>query len=241
MTPHSDLPDYRALPEFANRNTHNTVHALLQEFLGDFRGKLICDLPCGAGSFSVRLATLGAVPVPVDIMRHEPYYYHQDQLRLADANEGIPCEDGSLDAMVSIEGIEHFENPTHFLRECARVVKPDGFVVISTPNVDSFRSRKSAFLKGYPRFFEPVSTEEKASGHQLPIDMVFFRGAARRAGLEIVRTTVNRPGRAWLARLLAPVFSRRLPHEMRSAIPLFGDVMIYVLRRSPRQGAGTGR
>lgn len=226
------LPDYRTLPEFANRNTHNTVQAMLQKFSGDLKGKTICDLPCGAGSFSVRLATLGAKPLPVDITQHSPFYYYADQLRLADANQGIPCEDGSLDAMVSIEGIEHFENPTHFLRECARVVKDDGYIFVTTPNVDSLRSRKSVFLKGYPRFFDPISLDEKAAGHQCPIDMIFFRGAAKKAGLEIVHVAVNRPGRPWLARLLALVFSRRLPKEMRGVIPLFGDVVIYVLRRA---------
>jgi SAM-dependent methyltransferase len=227
------LPDYRQLPEFANRNTHNTVHALMNELMGDLRGKLVCDLPCGAGSFSVRLATHGAITIPVDIEHHEPFYFLADRLVIADANQRIPCEDGSLDAMVSIEGIEHFENPTNFLRECSRVIKPDGFVFITTPNVDSFRSRKSVLIKGYPRFFEPVAIDEKAAGHLLPIDMVFFRGAAKKAGLEIVRITVNRPGSRLLARALGNLLTRRLPREMRGSIPFFGDVIIYALQRKP--------
>ncbi|MEO5342023.1 MAG: methyltransferase domain-containing protein [Gammaproteobacteria bacterium SHHR-1] len=236
-SPVRPLPDYRSLPEFANRNTHATVERLLQQYLGDLNGKRICDLPCGAGSFSVRLASLGAEPVPVDIMQHEPFYYHADRLQLADADRGIPCADASLDAMVSIEGIEHFENPTQFLRECARVIKADGLVFISTPNVDALRSRKSQFLKGYARFFNPLSLYEKAAGHQCPIDMVFFHGAARRAGLEVVDMAVNRPGRPWLARLLVPLFSRKLPEPMRGVIPLFGDVIIYVLRHKGRTEA----
>jgi ubiquinone/menaquinone biosynthesis C-methylase UbiE len=229
----SALPDYRTLPEFANRNTHNTVHGLLLEMLGDVKGKVIADLPCGAGTFSVRLAALGSTPVPIDIMRHDPFYYHGESLRLADANEGIPCDSESLDALVSIEGIEHFENPTHFLRECARVIRPDGFIFITTPNVDALRSRKSVFLKGYPRFFDPLSCDEKAAGHLLPVDMIFFRGAAKRAGLEIVRVAVNRPGNKWFAKILSTLFMRRLPEEMKGDIPLFGDVMVYVLRRGP--------
>lgn len=232
MNASKELPDYRTLPELANRNTHNTVHALLQEYLGELNGKIICDLPCGAGSFSVRMASLGAKPIPIDLVRHDPFHYHVDRLCLADANQGIPCEDSSLDAVVSIEGIEHFENPTHFLRECARVVKDDGYVFISTPNVDSLRSRRSVFLKGYPRFFTPVSPEQKAAGHLLPIDMIFFRGAVRKAGLKIVRVAVNQPGKPWLAKILLPFFSRRLPQEMRAEIPLFGGVIIYVLRRA---------
>lgn len=228
------LPDYRALPEFANRNTHATAYDLLAAELGEIAGKRIVDLPCGAGAFSVRLAAHGALPLPFDIVCHDPFYYYREALTLADANRGIPLREESVDAVVSIEGVEHFENPVYFLRECARVLKPAGVAIVSTPNVDSLRSRRSVLLKGYPRFFEPVASDEKASGHQLPIDMVYFRGAAKRAGLSIVRVAVNRPGPAWLAGPLAALFARRLPAEMRGAIPLFGDVVLYALRKTRR-------
>ena len=61
---------------------------------------------------------------------------------------------GELDAMISIEGIEHLENPSLFVRECARVVKPGGLVFLSTPNVDSYRSRRSVHLHGFHKYFK---------------------------------------------------------------------------------------
>ncbi|MCB0480496.1 MAG: class I SAM-dependent methyltransferase [Flavobacteriales bacterium] len=43
-------------------------------------------------------------------------------------------EDNSFDVVISIETIEHIENDIQFLAEIHRVLKPDGVLIISTPN-----------------------------------------------------------------------------------------------------------
>ncbi len=63
----------------------------------------------------------------------------------------FPYEDGAFDALTSIEVIEHLENPYHFLRECARILKPGGVLIISTPNPDHIFNRISFLLHG--RFY----------------------------------------------------------------------------------------
>jgi SAM-dependent methyltransferase len=225
---HTDQwPEHAAAP-----NTHNRVLELVRQHLGELNGKKVCDLPCGAGAFSARLAQLGAVVTAVDLEAVEPFYYDPAQRLLADANLPLPFADGEFDALVSIEGIEHLENPSFFLRECARVVKPGGWVIVSTPNVDSFQSRRSAFVHGFPKYFQPKTAERKDAWHLHPVDMTFMRGALRRAGLTIMDLAVNRlSGRNPVRELLRPLFTRKLPPEMRGPIPFYGEVMIYVLRK----------
>ncbi len=217
----------------AARNTHNRVLEVMRHHLPKISGLSILDVPCGAGAFSARLAALGANVVPMDIEAVEPFHADRALRILGDANQPLPFPDGSFDALVTIEGIEHLENPAFYVRECARVVKPGGWVFLSTPNVDSFRSRKSAFVYGFHRYFGPWSDVHKDSWHLLPVDMVFLRGAAKKANLEIVDVTVNdMRGKNPFKELLRPLLTRKLPQYMRGLVPFYGDVIIYALRKA---------
>ena len=53
-----------------------------------------------------------------------------------------------LAVVLSMEGIEHFENQTGFVRECARVLRPGGLLILSTPNVLTMSARASQFFTG---------------------------------------------------------------------------------------------
>jgi len=215
----------------AAHGTHDQVLAMVRRLLPQRTGLRAVDLPCGAGALSARLAADGFDVTAVDIEAVEPFRHDLAKRVLADANQKLPFPDAHFDLVVTVEGIEHLENPSGFLRECARLVKPGGTIVVSTPNVDSMRSRTWAFLRGYPRFFGPQSETGKDRGHIHPIDMVFFKGAAQRAGLEIVDLGINDSDRTFFRQLFRPLATRRLPASMRGDIPYYGDVMIYGLRK----------
>jgi SAM-dependent methyltransferase len=217
----------------AARNTHNRMFEIVQRHIGDVKETFILDMPCGAGLFSSRLAQAGMQVTAMDIEAVEPFKFDSAHRVLADANLGLPFDSEKFDALVTIEGIEHLENPRAFLRECARVVKPRGWVFLSTPNVDSLRSRKGVLVRGYHRYFGPRGEGVKDSGHMLPVDMIFFRGAAKLAGLEIVEVNVNElSGKSWFKELLRPMLVRSLPLNMRGEIPFYGDVILYALRKA---------
>lgn len=225
-------------PHAAAPNVHERVAELVQVHLAPPAGAHVCDVPCGAGAMSVRLAALGAIVTGVDIAPVEPFLFDRAARRLHDCNAGMPFADATFDAIVSVEGIEHLENPTQFLRECRRVLRPGGLLFLTTPNVDSFRSRKYVFARGYHRFFGPDTELAKDSGHLHPIDMMFVRGAMARVGLELVETAVNRlAGRSWLTELARGPLQKGLPSYLRGEIPFYGDVAIYVMRRPARAGS----
>ncbi|MBU0689284.1 MAG: class I SAM-dependent methyltransferase [Gammaproteobacteria bacterium] len=212
--------------------THSRVMEIIRSHLPVLEGKKVCDLPCGAGALSARMAEAGMKVTPVDLEKTEPFQYDPTLIVLADANLKLPFEDGEFDAVVSVEGIEHLENPSHFLRECARLLSSGGLLFLSTPNVDSYHSRRSVFAHGYHRFFMPVDPAHKMASHLLPVDMTFVRGAAERAGLSVIDVGVNRlSGKNWWRELLRPLFTRKLPNEMKGQVPFYGDVIIYVLRK----------
>lgn len=68
---------------------------------------------------------------------------------MADMNQPLPFADGSLSCITCIEGIEHLERPFDFVRECERVLRDDGCLILTTPNTSSIRSRWRFFLTGF--------------------------------------------------------------------------------------------
>ncbi len=105
-------------------------------------GARLVDVGCGTGNglliFHERFGVSG-VGVDVsegmlDIARAKvdgrslPVEVHQID------GESLPFEENTFDAGISFEVLEHTPNPARLLRELARVVKPGGTVVVSTPN-----------------------------------------------------------------------------------------------------------
>ncbi len=66
---------------------------------------------------------------------------------VADLESGLPLQSGSADVVAAVEVIEHLENPRGFVRELARVTRPGGIVLITTPNQLSALSLLSLVVK----------------------------------------------------------------------------------------------
>ncbi len=53
----------------------------------------------------------------------------------ADLNIGLPFRDGALDGATLIEVIEHIVRAEGLVAELARVIRPGGWLIVTTPNV----------------------------------------------------------------------------------------------------------
>lgn len=56
--------------------------------------------------------------------------------------------DESIDLVVALDFIEHILDPQKFVRECIRVVRPGGRVLINTPNIQYWKHLESLVCKG---------------------------------------------------------------------------------------------
>jgi SAM-dependent methyltransferase len=61
----------------------------------------------------------------------------------------------SVDRVLMIEVIEHLEAPWSALRAAARLVAPEGRIVVSTPNVATLRTRLELTVRGQLTSFRP--------------------------------------------------------------------------------------
>jgi SAM-dependent methyltransferase len=57
---------------------------------------------------------------------------------LRGALTALPLADGAVDVVVSLQVLEHIWTPGDYVRELARVARPGGVVVLSTPNRPTF-------------------------------------------------------------------------------------------------------
>ncbi|MCD4759795.1 class I SAM-dependent methyltransferase [archaeon] len=55
-----------------------------------------------------------------------------------DVNTDFPIKSNTYDTILAGEIIEHLNNPHHFLSECNRILKDNGRLILSTPNITNF-------------------------------------------------------------------------------------------------------
>lgn len=135
-----------ALPEQTSRNTHATVARLLT---AEPDCRTVLDIPSGRGAMVARLRAHGLQACGVDVLAPPPGVAVGRPVVRADMNARLPFADASFDAVACVDGVEHLERPFDFIRECHRVVRPGGVLVLSTPNISALRSRWRWLLTGF--------------------------------------------------------------------------------------------
>lgn len=130
------------------KNPHDQIVEMFSRF--GYKGKLL-DAPAGTGIISQKLKEAGFDVVAADI---NPHYFSIQGIpcKKADLNLDLPFEDGAFDFVLCSNGIEHLENPFHFVRECFRVLKGKGKLLITTPNILNLKSRVANLLVGFNLF-----------------------------------------------------------------------------------------
>lgn len=106
-------------------------------------GKDVLDIASGEGYGSDLLATKSKTVCGVDIdpqvVNHSRGKYCRDNLRfLVGSADAIPLTAESVDVVVSFETLEHHDRHEEMYLEIKRVLRPDGILVISTPNKKYF-------------------------------------------------------------------------------------------------------
>jgi ubiquinone/menaquinone biosynthesis C-methylase UbiE len=135
--------------------------------LGLPAGARVLDAPCGAGALALSLTQAGFEAWGVDLEEEARPFLHERFL-LGDLNGPLPWPDASFHALFSIEGIEHLENRFSFLREAHRVLRPEGTLLITTPNIVSLRSRMRFLGSGFfHRDSRPLNESQRHPLHHI--------------------------------------------------------------------------
>ncbi len=154
------------LPIHALAGLHDVIFDKIKNFLP--LGSSLLELASGSGALAKRLYSTGYKVTASDYV-HDNFRLHNTiPFVKQDLNEDFSKTFNTMfDCIVAIEIIEHLENPRHFLRECKKLLKPNGFIIFSTPNIDNPVSKSLYLRHGYFQWFSNVNYE--VDGHITPI------------------------------------------------------------------------
>jgi SAM-dependent methyltransferase len=137
-----------------------TMPGTHDKFLKFFRRRVspdmkVLDLGAGHGAFTKTLHEMGYEVHACDLFP-EIFEFEPVECRRVDITSSFPYEDNAFDAIIAIEVSEHITDHQNFFRETNRILRPDGKLYLSTPNILSIKSRIRFLKTGFFYTFIPL-------------------------------------------------------------------------------------
>ena len=210
------------------RATEEENRRLILRTLEPRPGGVLLDLGCSDGRVTTRIAARCRVARSVGVELIEPLAEAARARNIevvgADLNRRLPFEDASFDVIHSNQVIEHLWNTDNFLKEIRRLLRPDGYAVVSTNNLASWHNIVSLVMGWQPPpchpsdeliVGNPVGLMEGVGGAQGQMHLRVFTsralaGVARHHGLraDVVRAAGYYPLPMPVARVLSRLDTR---------------------------------
>jgi 2-polyprenyl-3-methyl-5-hydroxy-6-metoxy-1,4-benzoquinol methylase len=210
--------------------SHPAIYASVAAALGAVHrgGGTLVDVGCGSGALWHVLRPAFARYVGVDLVRYDSFPVDAEFVT-GNLDDGpLPLADDYAEVVASVETIEHLENPRAFMRQLARVVKPGGVVIVSTPNQLSLLSKVTLIVKNqFNAFQEAPGLYPAHLTALLEIDLLRI---ARECGLADPAIRYTNSGRI-------PFTPIGWPRWLRGR--RFSDNVILVARKPARQKLST--
>jgi 2-polyprenyl-3-methyl-5-hydroxy-6-metoxy-1,4-benzoquinol methylase len=185
-------------------------------------GRLV-DVGCGAGHLMAALRGRFSSCCGLDAVRYEGLPADCDFVRVDLDAADWPIAGSTADVVTAIEVIEHLENPWAFTRQLARLVKPGGLVVVTTPNQLSALSLLTLVAKRRFAAFHDVHYP----AHRTALLECDLHRAAQASGLSVLETSYSLCGRL-------PLVGWHYPVAVSACLPraLSDNVMMVAVRPS---------
>jgi SAM-dependent methyltransferase len=102
------------------------------------KGSRVLDLACGTGYGARIMSETGAHVVSLNLERGP---LRRSLSGVQARAEQLPFQDASFDTVVCFEAIEHVAEPARVVDQIARVLRPEGFALLSTPERSIYTDR----------------------------------------------------------------------------------------------------
>lgn len=158
----------RAHHDEANNVTYQRCQFAYEFAQSYITGKKVLDIGCGNAYGTALMAQSASEIVGLDydhdtIANNRESYSEIKNLSFQQgAIPPIPFGDASFDVITAFQFIEHIAPRKEFLRECLRVLKPGGCLLVTTPNVKKSLARNPFHVHEYT--FAEMNAELKSLG-----------------------------------------------------------------------------
>lgn len=222
-----DRESYAGLPIRCAPGVHEAVGSLVQRYAPSRDGVL--DVASGSGAMVRRLMDLGFSNVRAIELDRAKFDVEGVMPDAVDLNRPFARAIGTqFGVITAIEIIEHLDSPRQFLSELRDLLRDDGVLVVTSPNVVHWISRLKMLRRGELRYFD--DGQYRYNHHVSPILPTQMRHLCGEIGLEIVETrTAGTFFGPWKRAVLSPV---TLLFRLLCRGDVDGDVTIYVLRHT---------
>ncbi len=162
-----------------------TRAARLRSLLRDRRGGRLLDLGCYDGQLAASVVPAGRPVVGLDVSHAALRHAARRGLRpvRAQVETTLPFREASFSTVLAAEVIEHVFDTQAFVDEAARVLEPEGWLVVTTPNLVALSGRMKLVLGKSPANVE-CDASPGTSGHIRYFTFDTLEALLRRAGLE---------------------------------------------------------
>ncbi len=108
------------------------------------KNKVVLDCACGIGWGTFLMANAGAksvlgVDLSPNAIEAAERFYSADNLEFVKGSLGDVKSEMKFDIITSFETLEHVDNPVDFLKHLRIYLKPNGVLLLSTPNGYCFK------------------------------------------------------------------------------------------------------
>lgn len=202
------------------------IPSRVQATLDLIEGGYVLDAGCGNGVVASLVAQRGCRVLGID---HDPgavaiatdWFSGPSTSFALGGLDSDALEEGSFDGALLLEVIEHLEDPSDALRRLRRLLKPGGWLILSTPNAISYYTILLNSVGNLARRVRTIETEPLGTGtekdHIKIWDLMTLYRLAHRSGFRYVTHRYTGGGRplpsrwrvgpelTWLSRVLGPL------------------------------------
>ena len=225
---------------------HEAAYLTLRPFAA---GAVVLEAGCGEGYGGALLAATANTVIAVDTDQqaaaHAAGSYQTVDVVRADLHR-LPLADGSVEVVSCMQVVEHLKDQEGFLAECARVLRPAGVLLLTTPNRLTFSPGQETPLNPFhTRELAPAELRELVEEHFVVDRLLGLRHGQR------VRRWERSHGSLMAAQLAAP--PDQWDPALRRAVQMvradgfdigpdaIDDCLDLVAVAHRRTGAGAGR
>ncbi|MEC4803543.1 MAG: methyltransferase domain-containing protein [Jaaginema sp. PMC 1079.18] len=174
---------------YAYQNRRRIVIDLIQKVAQP--GAKILDVAAAQGNYSLLLAEMGYDvtwnDLRTDLIDYVKLKHEKGSIQFAPGNCFDLGFDSEFDIVIITEIIEHVAHPDDFLQKIAQLVKPGGYIVMTTPNGEYIRHNLPKFSDcPNPSQFEELQFQPNSDGHIFLLHEDEIRPLIEAAGLNLI-------------------------------------------------------